>query len=116
MVKDISIIAKSQIDFFSGAEGDSYTERNKENFANCGSNIIYNCVKLTKSKSVIEVGCGVGNNLSRISDISQITGVDINKKEDKLSIIYLIEGKKEDINKIPDKLFKNSWFSSCKIE
>ncbi len=46
----------------------------------------------------------------------KLIGVDINKKENKLSIVYLIEGKKEDINKIPDKLFKNIWFSSCKIE
>ena len=80
MVDEISDIAKSQIDFFSGAEGAAYTERNKDNLANCGANIIYNCIKLAKPKSVIEVGCGVGNNLSRISDICQITGVDINKK------------------------------------
>src|SRR3989344_368271 len=46
----------------------------------------------------------------------KLIGVDINKKENTLSITYLIEGKREDINKIPDKLFKNSWFSSCKIE
>ena len=80
--ENISTIAQSQIDFFSGENGNQYTERNKDNLENCGATIIYNCLKIAREKNklntILEVGCGVGNNLSRVADMCNITGVDIN--------------------------------------
>ena len=42
--------------------------------------------------------------------------VDINKKDNKLTVTYLIEGNKENINKIPKKLYEHDWIESIKIE
>jgi len=88
MSEVISEIAKSQIDFFSGKNGDEYTERNKDNLENCAACVIYNCAKLSKAKSILEVGVGIGNNLSRLEKIANVYGVDINDKA-------LTEGKKK---------------------
>ena len=40
----------------------------------------------------------------------------LDKKENKMSLTYLISGKKEDINAIPQKLFDKPWFESFKVE
>jgi hypothetical protein len=42
--------------------------------------------------------------------------VDVDRKNDKLSITYLIEGTSEQIKMIPNALFEKDWFDSCKIE
>ena len=42
--------------------------------------------------------------------------LDVDKKNSKISFTYLVEGTKEQINKIPQKLFEKDWFESCKIE
>lgn len=36
--------------------------------------------------------------------------------KDKLTFTYLVEGKKENINRLPDHVFNKPWFISCKIE
>lgn len=43
-------------------------------------------------------------------------GIDLDKKNDKIAITYLIEGTSEDIHHISKKLFEMDWFESCKIE
>ncbi len=42
--------------------------------------------------------------------------VDVDRKNDKVSITYLIEGTAEEIRRIPNALFEKEWFDSCKIE
>jgi len=42
--------------------------------------------------------------------------LDVDRKNDKLSITYLIEGTSEQIKRIPNALFQKDWFDSCKIE
>ncbi len=42
--------------------------------------------------------------------------VELDKKNTKLSITYLIEGTSEQIRGISNALFKKDWFDSCKIE
>lgn len=42
--------------------------------------------------------------------------MDVDKKNSRISLTYLIEGTSEDIYKIPKALFINDWFESCKIE
>lgn len=46
----------------------------------------------------------------------KMTFLEVDKNKKKISFIYLIEGTKEQINKIPKKLFEKEWFESCKIE
>lgn len=81
---DISKVGKSQIEFFSGKGGDDYTERNLDSI-NQNLNPIsfmYNMVKTSKARTILEVGCGAGHNLTRLREISnlEVYGIDINKK------------------------------------
>lgn len=46
----------------------------------------------------------------------KMIGMEMDKKNNRFSITYLIEGTEEDINKIYKKLFEMEWFESCKIE
>ena len=41
---------------------------------------------------------------------------DINKKDNRITITYLIEGSRESMNKIIKDIYKEPWFESCKIE
>ncbi len=47
---------------------------------------------------------------------SKFISIDVDKKNNKISITYLIEGTSEEIYKIPKTLFEKDWFDSCKIE
>lgn len=73
--------SKEMIDFFAGAEGDEYTKRNLNSvdLNKSANNIIYNIVKIKKFDSVCEVGCNIGNNLSRLKGLCLSYGVDINE-------------------------------------
>jgi putative Mg2+ transporter-C (MgtC) family protein len=42
--------------------------------------------------------------------------IDIDKKNSKITITYLIEGSRDNMNKIIKDLYKEPWFESCKIE
>ncbi len=42
--------------------------------------------------------------------------VEVDRKCNKISMTYLIEGTAEDIYRIPKALFEKDWFDSCKIE
>jgi len=42
--------------------------------------------------------------------------VEIDKTNNKMTLLYLVEGNKEQINRVPKKLYENEWFESCKIE
>ncbi len=42
--------------------------------------------------------------------------IDVDKRNNKISITYLIDGTAEDIYRIPKVLFEKNWFDSCKIE
>jgi putative Mg2+ transporter-C (MgtC) family protein len=53
--------------------------------------------------------------LSHIGKYKSI-GTEVDKKNARIIKTYSIEGKKEEINKIPQALFKKEWFESCKIE
>ena len=44
----------------------------------------------------------------------KIMSTEVDKKNNTLSITYLIEGRKEDLNKLPKKLFEKPWFHSYK--
>jgi putative Mg2+ transporter-C (MgtC) family protein len=42
--------------------------------------------------------------------------ITIDFDKEKITFSYLVEGKKENINRLPDHLFHKDWFISCKIE
>lgn len=46
----------------------------------------------------------------------KLMGIDINKKEESMTLNYIIEGSKTELNKLPDKLYSKDWFESAKIE
>jgi putative Mg2+ transporter-C (MgtC) family protein len=46
----------------------------------------------------------------------RLTSVDIDKKNNKMTLNYIIEGTKMDINKLPDKMYQNTWCDEVKIE
>ncbi|MCX9083366.1 MAG: MgtC/SapB family protein [Candidatus Methanoperedens sp.] len=43
-------------------------------------------------------------------------GIDVDKKNNKVAITYLIEGTSKDIYKITKKLYEMEWLDSCKFE
>jgi putative Mg2+ transporter-C (MgtC) family protein len=46
----------------------------------------------------------------------KFVSIDVDKKNEKMAITYLIEGTSEDIYKISKKLYEMDWFDSCKFE
>ncbi len=46
----------------------------------------------------------------------RLMSMEIDKKNNKLHLTYLVEGLKEEINKIPNRLFQKDWFDSFRIE
>ncbi|MDF1533642.1 MAG: MgtC/SapB family protein [Methanosarcinaceae archaeon] len=45
-----------------------------------------------------------------------VINLDVDKKNNNISVTFLIEGTAENIHKIPKILYGNSWFDSCKID
>lgn len=100
----ISKKSKDMQDFFLGKNGDEYTQRNETSNLERKSvaDIIYNTVKMHKIKSVCELGCNVGHNLSRLGDLTLTCGVDINdsaleKGKEKYPFVNFIKGSIYDI-------------------
>jgi putative Mg2+ transporter-C (MgtC) family protein len=46
----------------------------------------------------------------------RLVSVDVDKKNNRLSLTYLVDGTKDHLNKIPKRLYEEPWFESCKIE
>jgi putative Mg2+ transporter-C (MgtC) family protein len=46
----------------------------------------------------------------------KLIGVEIDKKNNKMVLNYIIEGSKAELNKLPDKLYAKDWFDGAKIE
>ena len=64
------------------------------------------------------------NKIINIKEVIAMTGVhkyklldiDIDKAHKKMTLHLRVEGKKEDINKIPDRIINQEWFENVKIE
>src|SRR3989344_831252 len=70
--------------------------------------ITINTNKIINEKEIISLING--------SAKKKLINIHLDKANNKLSLTYLIAGKKEDINSIPQKLFDKSWFESFKVE
>ena len=46
----------------------------------------------------------------------KLIDIEIDKAHKKLTFHLYVEGKKEDINKIPDRIINQEWFEDVKIE
>lgn len=58
----------------------------------------------------------IKNIFSQGTQRHKFIGIDVDKKNNKIAITYLIEGTSEDIYKISKKLYEMDWFDSCKFE
>jgi putative Mg2+ transporter-C (MgtC) family protein len=47
---------------------------------------------------------------------NKLISVEVDKHDAKLTIEYLIDGSKENLNRIPKRLYEEEWFAWCKIE
>lgn len=64
------------------------------------------------------------NKIINIKEVIAMTGIhkyklldiDIDKAHKKMTLHLRVEGKKEDINKIPDRIINQEWFENVKIE
>jgi uncharacterized membrane protein YhiD involved in acid resistance len=72
--------------------------------------------RLTITTSKIVAEKDIKHLLMMESKKHKLMCVDVDKKNARLSFTYLIEGTKEHLNKIPKRLYDESWFESCKIE
>lgn len=95
----ISKKSKDMQEFFRGEKGNEYTERNEQSNSTQknAADIIYNTVKMHKIKSVCEIGCNVGHNLSRLDNLTITCGIDINesaleKGREKYPFVNFIKG------------------------
>ncbi len=46
----------------------------------------------------------------------KMLSIDVNKAEEKMTIVFMIEGTKADINHLSKELLHQPWFVSCKVE
>ncbi len=58
----------------------------------------------------------IKNDLVMVTQKFKLMELDVDKKENKMTLIYLVEGTKDNINKLPKILFEKDWFASCKVE
>lgn len=56
------------------------------------------------------------NELLLITQKFKLISLEVDKKDNKMIFNYLVEGNKENINKLPNKLYEKDWFSSCHVE
>jgi len=54
--------------------------------------------------------------LLRYTQKHKTMNVEINKKENRVVLTYLIEGSRDNMNQIIKDIYKEPWFESCKIE
>ncbi|HLC65538.1 MAG TPA: MgtC/SapB family protein [Candidatus Nanoarchaeia archaeon] len=71
-------------------------------------------LELTTNKIISEKD--VKNLLVTNTKKFKLMAVDINKKENQMKFVFLIEGMREDINKIPQKFYEKDWTAMCKVE
>jgi len=108
MSKEISQKAKELEEYFCGTEGTDYTNRNlfSNKTGHTSAGLIYNIVKMGNFKSVLEVGCGIGNNLEKIQEkCPKICGIDINEETLKTakSLYPFVDFKKGSVYDLPFK-------------
>lgn len=71
--------------------------------------VIVNTNKLINEKEITKI-------LLMNTKSCKIISTEIDKKNNRLVVTYLIEGTKEEINKIPRQLLEKEWFDSCRSE
>ena len=56
------------------------------------------------------------NELLLFTQKFKLISIEVDKKDNKMIFNYLVEGSKENINKLPNKLYEKEWFASCHVE
>lgn len=68
-------------------------------------------IMITTSKIVNEID--IKKNLPRGT---KLISLEVNKKDKKINVQYLLEGTREEIKKDLEHLYEQEWFESCKVE
>ena len=58
----------------------------------------------------------IRNDLLIVTQKFKLMEVEFDKKENKMTLIYLVEGTKDNINRLPKILYDKDWFAHCKVE
>jgi hypothetical protein len=74
-----------------------------------------------QKKLIITTKAGIGEKEVKkellVTGLSyKLMAIDVDKIGGRITFNYLVEGKKESINKLPDHLYNKDWFLSCKID
>ena len=72
--------------------------------------------KLTIISNKLNSGKEIKKAVDKFTIRNKLISTDISKKENKLTMIYLIEGTKGEINNIPEHFYEKLWLDCCKIE
>ena len=72
--------------------------------------------KLTIIANKLDIGKEIKKAVDKFTIKNKLIITDINRKENKLTMVYLIEGAKEELNNIPQHFYEKQWLDSCKIE
>ncbi len=58
----------------------------------------------------------IKNYLRSYTQKYKIISVGVNKKDNEMKLVYLVEGKQDNINKMAQSLLKEIWIKSCSVE
>ena len=72
--------------------------------------------KLTIISNKLNSGKEIKRAVEKFTIRNKLISTDVSKKENKLTMIYLIEGTKGEINNIPEHFYEKLWLDCCKIE
>ena len=72
--------------------------------------------KLTIISNKLNSGKEIKRAVEKFTIRNKLISTDVSKKENKLTMVYLIEGTKEELNNIPQYFHEKPWLDSCKIE
>ncbi|MBI5390352.1 MgtC/SapB family protein [Candidatus Woesearchaeota archaeon] len=86
---------------------DRYLE--KQGIGSYQKRIIIHTTKIIPEKDIKQL-------INTCTTRSKLINIEVNKKENTLALSYLVEGLRDDLNKVPQKLFEKEWLSDCKIE
>jgi len=72
--------------------------------------------RITIRTNKIVPGKEIENQITMATKKYKVLTAEIDKQNNKIIMTYMIEGSKEEINKIPNRLYEKEWFDSCKVE
>lgn len=69
---------------------------------------------IVNTNKIVDEGL-VASEVSTAAHKAKLIVSEIDKETKQMSLTFLLEGTKEEMNELPKKLYKKEWFSSCKL-